>query len=45
VAEAINIGAFGGFLVGQAAARVMLPRGHGSIFFTGATASEKGMSH
>jgi NAD(P)-dependent dehydrogenase (short-subunit alcohol dehydrogenase family) len=45
VAEAINTGAFGGFLVGQAAARAMLPRGHGSIFFTGATASEKGMSH
>ncbi len=30
---------FAGFLMGREAARVMLPRGHGSIFFTGATAS------
>jgi len=34
--------AFGGFLVAQAAARVMLPKGKGSIFFTGASASVKG---
>jgi NAD(P)-dependent dehydrogenase (short-subunit alcohol dehydrogenase family) len=34
--------AFGGFLVAQAAARLMLPRGRGSIFFTGASASVKG---
>jgi NAD(P)-dependent dehydrogenase (short-subunit alcohol dehydrogenase family) len=33
---------FGGFLVGREAARVMLPRGRGSIFFTGATASLRG---
>jgi NAD(P)-dependent dehydrogenase (short-subunit alcohol dehydrogenase family) len=33
---------FGGFLVGREAARVMLPRGRGSIFFTGATASMRG---
>ncbi|MDW3682661.1 SDR family oxidoreductase [Cupriavidus sp. CV2] len=33
---------FGGFLMGREAARVMLPRGHGSIFFTGATASLRG---
>ena len=44
VASAIRTGAFGGFLVGQCAARVMLPRGRGSIFFTGATASVKGMA-
>ena len=34
--------AFGGFLVAQAAARLMLPKGKGSIFFTGASASVKG---
>jgi NAD(P)-dependent dehydrogenase (short-subunit alcohol dehydrogenase family) len=34
--------AFGGFLVAQAAARLMLPKGRGSIFFTGASASVKG---
>jgi len=34
--------AYGGFLVAQEAARVMLPRGRGKIFFTGATASVKG---
>ncbi|KDP84519.1 short-chain dehydrogenase [Cupriavidus sp. SK-3] len=33
---------FGGFLMGREAARVMLPRGRGSIFFTGATASLRG---
>jgi len=33
---------FGGFLVGRAAARAMLPRGRGSILFTGATASLRG---
>jgi NAD(P)-dependent dehydrogenase (short-subunit alcohol dehydrogenase family) len=34
--------AFGGFLVGQAAAKRMLARGSGAIFFTGASASVKG---
>ena len=34
--------AFAGFLVGQAAAKRMLPRGSGAIFFTGASASVKG---
>ncbi|MBY0447852.1 MAG: SDR family NAD(P)-dependent oxidoreductase [Hyphomonadaceae bacterium] len=34
--------AFAGFLVGQAAARRMAPRGAGSILFTGATASLRG---
>jgi len=42
VAKAIEVSAFGAFLVGQAAARLMLPRGHGAIFFTGASASVKG---
>jgi NAD(P)-dependent dehydrogenase (short-subunit alcohol dehydrogenase family) len=32
----------GGFLTGREAARLMLPRGSGSIFFTGATASLRG---
>ena len=33
---------FSGFLAGREAARLMLPRGHGNIFFTGATASLRG---
>jgi len=33
---------FGGFLCGREAARAMLPRKRGSIFFTGATASVRG---
>ena len=33
---------YGGFLAGREAARRMLPRGRGSIFFTGATASMRG---
>ncbi|MBE0615891.1 MAG: SDR family oxidoreductase [Burkholderiales bacterium] len=39
-----EMGCFGGFLVGREAARTMLPRGRGSIFFTGATASLRGSS-
>jgi NAD(P)-dependent dehydrogenase (short-subunit alcohol dehydrogenase family) len=42
VAQAINISAFGGFLVAQEAAKRMLKRGQGSILFTGASASVKG---
>ena len=34
--------AFGGFLCGKAAAQRMLRRGHGTILFTGATASLRG---
>ena len=34
--------AMAGFLAGREAARVMLPRGRGSILFTGATASTRG---
>jgi NAD(P)-dependent dehydrogenase (short-subunit alcohol dehydrogenase family) len=37
-----RIGCYGGFLVGQAAARRMVPRGRGTILFTGATASLRG---
>ena len=33
---------FGGFLTGREAARVMVPRGEGTILFTGATASVRG---
>jgi NAD(P)-dependent dehydrogenase (short-subunit alcohol dehydrogenase family) len=42
VARSLAVSAFGGFLVGQAAARRMLPAGHGAILFTGASASVKG---
>ena len=42
VLRAMTITAFGGFLVGQAAARSMLIRGSGAILFTGASASVKG---
>ena len=42
VAEALAISAFGGFLVGQAAARRMLQAKTGTILFTGASASVKG---
>ena len=34
--------ALGGFLMGREVAKAMLPRGHGSILFTGATASMRG---
>jgi len=42
VAEALEVSAFGGFLVAQEAAKRMLPRGRGTILFTGASASVKG---
>jgi NAD(P)-dependent dehydrogenase (short-subunit alcohol dehydrogenase family) len=42
--KAWESGALAGFLVGREAARVMLPRGHGTILFTGATASLRGGS-
>jgi NAD(P)-dependent dehydrogenase (short-subunit alcohol dehydrogenase family) len=35
---------YSGFLTGREAARLMLPRGRGAIFFTGATASLRGGS-
>jgi NAD(P)-dependent dehydrogenase (short-subunit alcohol dehydrogenase family) len=37
-----EMGCYAGFLVGREAARLMLARGHGCIFFTGATASVRG---
>jgi NADP-dependent 3-hydroxy acid dehydrogenase YdfG len=42
VAQTLAVGAYGGFLVGQLAARGMLARGSGTILFTGASASVKG---
>jgi NAD(P)-dependent dehydrogenase (short-subunit alcohol dehydrogenase family) len=37
-----EMGALAGFLMGREVARVMLPRGRGTIVFTGATASMRG---
>jgi NAD(P)-dependent dehydrogenase (short-subunit alcohol dehydrogenase family) len=42
VARALSVTAYGGFLVARAAAKQMLPHGHGAILFTGASASVKG---
>jgi NAD(P)-dependent dehydrogenase (short-subunit alcohol dehydrogenase family) len=42
VRRTLMVTAYGGFLVAQAAARRMLERGRGSLFFTGASASVKG---
>jgi NAD(P)-dependent dehydrogenase (short-subunit alcohol dehydrogenase family) len=42
VEKSLIVTAFGGFLVAQEAAKRMLPRGHGAILFTGASASIKG---
>ena len=43
--KAINITCFGAFLVAQEAAKRMVKRGSGSIFFTGASASVKGYAN
>ena len=45
VERALAISLYGGFLVGQAAAKRLLPARGGAIFFTGATASVKGYPH
>jgi NAD(P)-dependent dehydrogenase (short-subunit alcohol dehydrogenase family) len=45
VRKAIEISAFGGFLTVREAARRMIPKGHGSILLTGASASVKGFPH
>jgi NAD(P)-dependent dehydrogenase (short-subunit alcohol dehydrogenase family) len=45
VARALDVSAYGGFLVAQAAAKRMLPLGKGAILFTGASASVKGYPH
>ena len=37
-----EMGALGGFLMGREVAKAMLTRGHGTIIFTGATASMRG---
>jgi NAD(P)-dependent dehydrogenase (short-subunit alcohol dehydrogenase family) len=42
VEKSITVSAFAGFLVAQEAVKRMLPRGHGAILFTGASASVKG---
>jgi len=42
VERALAVGAFGGFLVAQQAVRRMLPKAHGAVLFTGASASVKG---
>jgi NAD(P)-dependent dehydrogenase (short-subunit alcohol dehydrogenase family) len=42
VERSLIVSAFAGFLVGQEAARRMVPKGHGAILFTGASASVKG---
>jgi NAD(P)-dependent dehydrogenase (short-subunit alcohol dehydrogenase family) len=44
VRRAIEISAFGAFLVSQQAARRMAPKKHGAIFLTGATAGVKGFA-
>ena len=42
VEKAIDVTAFGAFLVAQAAVKRMLPNGHGTVFLTGASAGVKG---
>jgi NADP-dependent 3-hydroxy acid dehydrogenase YdfG len=42
VEKSLAVTAFGAFLVGQQAARRMLPKVHGAILFTGASAGVKG---
>ncbi len=44
VSTSLSVTALGGFLVGRRAARSMLATGHGTILFTGASASVKGYS-
>jgi NAD(P)-dependent dehydrogenase (short-subunit alcohol dehydrogenase family) len=45
VEKSLMVSAFGGFLVGQQAVKRMLPKKHGCIVFTGASASVKGYAH
>jgi len=42
VEKSISVSAFAGFLVAQEAVKLMLPKKHGAILFTGASASVKG---
>ncbi len=45
VRRAMEVSAFGAFLVGQQAAKRMVPRGAGAILFSGATAGVKGFAN
>jgi NAD(P)-dependent dehydrogenase (short-subunit alcohol dehydrogenase family) len=45
VRQTIIVTCYGGFLVGQAAAKRMIKAGHGTILFTGASASVKGYAN
>jgi NAD(P)-dependent dehydrogenase (short-subunit alcohol dehydrogenase family) len=45
VANALMVSAYGGFLVAQAFTRRALPKKHGAILFTGASASVKGYAN
>ena len=45
VSAAIQTTALGAFTTAQEAAKRMIPRNHGAIFFTGATASVKGFAN
>ncbi len=45
VEKVLKVCIFGAFLVAQAAARQMIARGNGAIFFTGASASVKGYAN
>ncbi len=45
IQEAINITCFGAFLIAQEAAKRMVKKKNGSIFFTGATAGIKGFAN
>ena len=45
VLDALRVTAYGGFLVAQAAAKRMLPKGQGAVLFTGASASVKGYAN
>ena len=44
VKDALLVSTYGGFLVGQAAATLMVPKKRGTIFFTGASAGVKGFA-
>lgn len=45
VKNAIEVSAFGAFLVAQQAVRRMLPNAHGAVLFSGATAGVKGFAN
>ena len=45
VEKSLSVTVFGGFLVAHEAVKRMLPRAHGAILFTGASASVKGYPH